>query len=180
MNAAVQREQLPHGVAERLPRTGVTLHRLLGYRPWNDRFTHAAAWPLADDVIVVDEASMVDVLLMDALLAALRPEARLIVLGDPDQLASVDTGFVLGDIVRAATTAGASPALQAAIAPLTVSYRFGQRPGIGALAAAARVGNAEALLQALAPPAFDHVSWRAQRGGSLGALVEPVRAPLEV
>lgn len=179
MNAAVQREQLPVAVAERLPRSGVTLHRLLGYRPWNDRFTHTASLPLADDVIVVDEASMVDVLLMDALLAAVRPDARLIVLGDPDQLASVDTGFVLGDIVRATRAPAAPVSLRSALAELVVSYRFGQRPGIGAVAAAARAGDADALFAALAPGAFDHVGWRAQRGGSLSALIEPVREPLE-
>jgi exodeoxyribonuclease V alpha subunit len=179
MNAAVQREALPAAVAERLPRSGVTLHRLLGYRPWNDRFTHGATLPLADDVIVVDEASMVDLLLMDALLDAVRTDTRVIVLGDPDQLASVDTGFVLGDIVRAASRPSAPPTLRAAMAALTVSYRFGERPGIGALAQAARTGDTDAFLAACAPGAYDHVGGSAARGGSLTALIEPVREPLE-
>jgi exodeoxyribonuclease V alpha subunit len=179
MTAAVQREQLPAPVAEHLPRTGVTLHRLLGYRPWSDRFTHEAAWPLPDDIVVVDEASMVDVLLMDALLAAVRPDARLIVLGDPDQLASVDTGCVLGDIVRAAGAPGAPDALRRLVATLTVSHRFGQRPGIGALATAAGRGDADAVVHTLSTVTSGDVSWRPQRGGSVGSWLEPVRAPLE-
>ena len=87
---------------QRIPTAGRTLHRLLGYRPWDDTFAHNPDAPLADDVVIVDEASMVDVLMMDALFAALRPGARLILLGDRDQLASVDTGYVLGDLCRAA------------------------------------------------------------------------------
>lgn len=116
---AAAREQLPPLVTDQLPTTGTTLHRLLGYRPWDECFAYGTERPLADDIIVVDEASMVDVLMMDALFAATRATARLIVLGDPDQLASVDTGFVLGDVVRAAqqqahdSTEGLSPALLA-------------------------------------------------------------------
>jgi exodeoxyribonuclease V alpha subunit len=179
MAAAAAHAGIPAPVASRLPRTGVTLHRLLGYRPSDDRFSYSRHHPLADDIIVLDEASMVDVLLMDALLAAARPDARLIVLGDPDQLASVDTGFVLGDVVRAADALPAESALRHAMARLTVSYRFGARPGIGALAVAARTGNADALLAALAPGAFSHVAWSAARGTSVSALLEPVRAPLD-
>jgi exodeoxyribonuclease V alpha subunit len=178
MNAAVAREALPPVVAERLPRAGVTLHRLLGYRPWDDRFAHSAQHPLAEDVVVVDEASMVDVLMMQALFAAVKPGARLIVLGDPDQLASVDTGFVLGDVVRAAAHDDASPALRKAVARLTVSYRFGTRPGIGALADAARTGNADAMFDALADARHTEIT-HTERTGSMSTLLAPLLPQLE-
>jgi exodeoxyribonuclease V alpha subunit len=105
----VQREQLHAFVGAQLPTSGNTLHRLLGYTPWNEQFRHHAGNPLPHDVIIVDEASMVDVLMMDALFSAVKADARVIVLGDPDQLASVDTGFVLGDVARAAQPAHDAP-----------------------------------------------------------------------
>ncbi|EQD62641.1 exonuclease V alpha subunit recD, partial [mine drainage metagenome] len=78
-----------------------TLHRLLGAR----LHRHGAALPA--DIVAVDEASMVDLGLMHALLQALRPDSLLILLGDPDQLASVEAGSVLADIVAAATPGSA-------------------------------------------------------------------------
>jgi len=85
-----------------LPESASTLHRLLGARPQDDQFSHDANSPLPFDLVVVDEASMVDLALMRALLDALRPTARLILIGDPDQLVSVSAGSVLADIVAAA------------------------------------------------------------------------------
>ena len=82
-----------------------TLHRLLGYRPASNTFAHGRAHPLPADMVVVDEASMVDLALMRHLLEALREDALLILLGDPDQLASVDAGSVLADIVASARPA---------------------------------------------------------------------------
>ena len=80
--------------------TASTIHRLLGTRPDSStRFRHDAAHPLVHDVVVVDEASMLSLSLMDRLLAAVRPDARLVLLGDPEQLASVEAGVVLGDLV---------------------------------------------------------------------------------
>jgi len=69
-----------------------TLHRLLGYRPMDNTFSRGPHNPLAEDIVVVDEASMVDLAMMRQLLEALRPDALLILLGDPGQLASVDAG----------------------------------------------------------------------------------------
>lgn len=83
-----------------------TLHRLLGYRPDLNGYARGAADPLLADVVVVDEASMIDLALMRQLFEALRPDARLILLGDPDQLASVDAGSVLADIVASAPALG--------------------------------------------------------------------------
>ncbi|MCA9525464.1 MAG: exodeoxyribonuclease V subunit alpha [Myxococcales bacterium] len=92
-----------------------TLHRLLGYSPTADRFEHDAENPLAARVIVVDEGSMVDVFLMERLLAAARPSARLVILGDADQLPSVAAGAVFRDALAVADAASVS---------LTYSYRM--------------------------------------------------------
>jgi exodeoxyribonuclease V alpha subunit len=81
-----------------------TLHRLLGRHPGNDtRFRHDRDHPLPHDVVLVDETSMVSLALMAKLLDAVPGDARLILLGDPEQLASVEAGAVLGDIVGPAT-----------------------------------------------------------------------------
>jgi exodeoxyribonuclease V alpha subunit len=80
--------------------SGTTIHRLLGFSPANrTRFRHNRENQLPDDVIVVDETSMVSLSLMARLLEAVRPGARLVLVGDPEQLASVEAGAVLGDIV---------------------------------------------------------------------------------
>jgi len=85
-----------------LPDSAKTLHRLLGSMPREDRFRHDADSPLPYDLVVVDEASMVDLALMRALLDALAPTATLILIGDPDQLVSVSAGSVLADLVASA------------------------------------------------------------------------------
>lgn len=76
-----------------------TLHRLLGYSPGRDIFRHHPGNPLAESVVIVDEASMIDLFLMERLFRALSKGARLVLLGDADQLPSVDTGAVLRDLV---------------------------------------------------------------------------------
>lgn len=119
-----------------MPETAQTLHRLLGARPQGGGMVwrHNAENPLACDVLVVDEASMIDLALMARLLAALPPQARLILLGDRDQLASVDAGAVFADLC----TAGA--------ATLNVSFRFGADSGIGQLAGLLRAGADDGVL----------------------------------
>ncbi len=80
--------------------SAMTLHRLLGWRPDSrTRFRHDACNRLPYDVVVVDETSMVSLTMMARLLEALRPDTRLVLVGDPDQLASVDAGAVLADLV---------------------------------------------------------------------------------
>jgi exodeoxyribonuclease V alpha subunit len=76
-----------------------TLHRLLGYSPARDTFHRDAHNPLDAQVVIVDEASMVDLFLMEALFQALEPETRLVLLGDADQLPSVEAGAVFRDLV---------------------------------------------------------------------------------
>ena len=114
-----------------------TLHRLLGWRPDSaTRFLHHRANPLPYDVVVVDETSMVSLTLMARLLEALRPGARLVLVGDADQLASVEAGAVLGDVVSGWT---GGP-----VTTLGPPRRFG--PHIRALAEAIQAGDSEAVL----------------------------------
>ena len=84
-----------------IPESVTTLHRLLGAKPPSPYFHHNAKQPLVYDLVVVDEASMVDLALMSKLVEALKPGARLILLGDKDQLASVESGAVLADLTTA-------------------------------------------------------------------------------
>ncbi|MGJ4728121.1 exodeoxyribonuclease V subunit alpha, partial [Luteimonas sp. SDU101] len=99
-------------LAAHLPTSGTTLHRLLGTIPDSPSFRHHADNPLPFDVVVVDEASMIDLPLMAKLVEAVPDGARLVLLGDPDQLPSVEAGDVLAGILAAAdriSTAPASP-----------------------------------------------------------------------
>jgi exodeoxyribonuclease V alpha subunit len=121
----------------------VTLHRLLGSRPdTSTRFRHHRGNRLPHDVIVVDETSMVSLTMMARLLEAVRPDARLILVGDADQLASVEAGAVLADLVD-----GLSARDDVRVAALRTSHRFGE--AIGALADAIRVGDADVALALL-------------------------------
>ncbi|MDR1890480.1 MAG: exodeoxyribonuclease V subunit alpha [Zoogloeaceae bacterium] len=117
-----------------IPREVATVHRLLGSQPGSRHFRHDAQNPLQLDVLVIDEASMMSLEMMAKLLDALPAAARLILLGDKDQLASVEAGAVLGELCD---TRDASH-----IAVLKHSHRFGSDSGIGKLAQAVNVGNA--------------------------------------
>ncbi len=79
--------------------TAMTVHRMLGWQRGRTRFRYHAGNHLPYDVIVVDETSMVSLTMMCRLLEAVRPDTRLVLVGDPDQLASVDAGAVLADLV---------------------------------------------------------------------------------
>lgn len=91
---------LQYEVPNWLPPQALTLHRLLGVRLHSTAFRHNAENPMVWDVVVVDEASMVDLAMMSKLVDALKPGARLILLGDKDQLASVESGTVLSTVVQ--------------------------------------------------------------------------------
>jgi exodeoxyribonuclease V alpha subunit len=142
----------------RIPAVAQTLHRLLGYRPWADRFERNEDNPLGEDLVIVDEASMVDVLMMDALLRALKPGARLILVGDHNQLASVDAGDVLGALCRAAHAAGRGAPLYECVTWLTKSWRFGEHAAIGALANAILAGDPEGVLAVCADGSHSDVA----------------------
>jgi exodeoxyribonuclease V alpha subunit len=123
--------------------SAATMHRLLGWRPGSStRFAHHRGNRLPHDVIVVDETSMVSLTMMARLLEAVRPDTRLVLVGDPDQLASVEAGAVLADLVAGLTERGS-----AAVAALRTTHRFGE--GIGDLAEALRGGDPDRVLDLL-------------------------------
>ena len=175
-----------------MPAQASTLHRLLGWRPDSTAFRHGQANPLAADIVVVDEASMVDLPLMCKLVEAIAPGARLVLLGDRDQLPSVETGDVLAALCDAAgdgralpptLAAAASAALGAAVpaqdaasplvrVELARSYRPTAALDIAPLAAAIRAGDAQVALQGLRDGAYRGLAWR---GGTDAALAECVR-----
>lgn len=166
-------------VRRQIPSNVTTLHRLLGSRPDSRHFRHDVGNPLPLDVLVVDEASMIDLEMMANLLDALPTHARLILLGDKDQLASVEAGAVLGDLCRDAETGGYSAAtcdwlqdktsellVDPALVPgeqalaqhivmLRHSRRFAGASGIGRLARAVNDGDAEAARATLTEGAQD-------------------------
>ncbi|MDA2892024.1 exodeoxyribonuclease V subunit alpha [Mycolicibacterium sp. BiH015] len=140
-----------------------TLHRLLGSRPdTSSRFRHHRGNRLPHDVIVVDETSMVSLTMMARLLEAVRPDARLLFVGDPDQLASVDAGAVLADLVEGLGKSG--------VVELQTSHRFGET--IGSLAQAIRAGDADATVDLLRAGG-DAVAWLDTDDAS-DALREPL------
>jgi exodeoxyribonuclease V alpha subunit len=146
-----------------------TVHRLLGARGSMRQRAHGASNPLALDVLFVDEASMVDVEMMDAILQALPREARLVMLGDADQLESVQAGSVLGEL--GAVSAAANPALASRRIALTESRRFAGP--IGELARAVNAGDAGAaatLLESEVSPNAPLAWQRAADANAVGAL----------
>lgn len=115
-----------------------TLHKLLGARPGTNRRRHHRGNRLPHDVVIVDETSMVSLSMMARLVEAVRPEARLILVGDPNQLSSIEAGAVLSDIVKAR---------REGVVELDHTFRFGA--GIGDLATAIRRDDAGAAIEVL-------------------------------
>jgi exodeoxyribonuclease V alpha subunit len=146
LQQAVQAEIDHLGAQDQMRLSGlqaVTLHRLLGARPdTSARFRHHRANRLPYDVIVVDETSMVPLTMMARLLESIRPATRLILVGDPDQLASVEAGAVLADLVDGLGTRD-----DLRVAALHTSHRFGET--IGRLAGAIRRGDGDEVLELL-------------------------------
>lgn len=178
-------------VLARIPEEASTLHRLLGMG-YGELLRHHRDNPLLLDCLVVDEASMIDLPLMARLLDALPAACRLILLGDRDQLASVEAGNVLGDITGhgqdiaysrdqvalleeigaapagalAETQAGAAtPPAADSVGLLRLSYRFAAEGGIGALARAVNAGHDEEALALLR--AGGDIAWQDTAGGDL-------------
>jgi exodeoxyribonuclease V alpha subunit len=175
-----------------LPSAASTLHRLLGGRPESVHFRHDAENPLLADLVVVDEASMVDLPLMCKLVEAVPPGAGLILLGDRDQLPSVETGDVLAALCDAAGKGNAWPpaiarALDEALgtsvavrdddgAPLTRveldrSHRQSAELDVGGMSAAIRAGDSERVIAELRAHAYRGVDWHFGRDAALSAFV---------
>lgn len=190
--AAARLQEAVHDEAVRLPvgeeirsqllaLSASTLHRLLGWRPGShSRFAHDRDNRLPHDVVIVDETSMVSLWLMARLAEAVRPDASLILLGDPGQLTSIEAGVVLGDIVGPATKAlRLSSSARSLLAEATGSEVAAEDPlpgttfgdgivvldrvhryggGIASLAEAIRRGDADAAIVALSA-APDEITW---------------------
>jgi exodeoxyribonuclease V alpha subunit len=184
-------------VREKIPSDVTTVHRLLGSRPGTRHFRHHAGNRLPLDVLVVDEASMIDLEMMANLLDALPAHARLVLLGDKDQLASVEAGAVLGDLCRDAEAGWYSPQtrqwletvsgenLQASglqedaqgthplaqqVVMLRHSRRFGEGSGIGQLARWVNQQQPEEARKLLSARSHDDVYCLALKGEQDRAL----------
>lgn len=164
---AVQELPVSPELKAKIPTESSTLHRLLGAIPNSAEFRHNKQNPLHLDILVIDEASMVDLPMMYKVVDALPKHARLILLGDKDQLASVEAGAVLGDICSfhalgygkeqasaiakltgfdtLAHTGNSASSIADSLCMLQKSYRFDARSGIGQLAKAVNSGSAASV-----------------------------------
>ena len=144
----------PAAIRTGIPDSASTIHRLIRWNPALGKSVYHAENPLPYDVVILDEASMVDVALMSRLARALRPETRLILLGDKDQLSSVEAGSVFADIAsRQAPN----------VVRLTKSWRFKEDSQIGKLAQVINEGDAG-------------VSWNLLQSGGEVSLMESASA----
>ncbi len=170
--------KLSQVLSDAIPHEAKTLHRLLGVIPYTHRFRHHQENPLHCDVLVLDEASMVDLAMMSKVFDALPKGARVILLGDKDQLASVEAGNVMADFCQGAVlgqvpaytddtltflnavacplpqSLSKTPASLSGLVMLQKSYRFDGKSGIGQLALAVNQGDWNAFLAAANNPAF--------------------------
>jgi exodeoxyribonuclease V alpha subunit len=166
-------------IRDAIPEEASTIHRLLGWRAGSVGFRHDRENPLALDVLILDEASMVDLALMAKLIRALPREARLVLVGDRDQLASVEAGAVLGDICGDSPVfspefrrrlieatgddpggEGEGPRIRDAVVLLQRSYRFGEQSGIGQVARLVNRGEGRQAFDLLAGGHLSDVRWR--------------------
>jgi len=169
---------------EAIPTKASTIHRLLGSITGSSYFRYNARNKLPVDAVIIDEASMVDLALMSKLVEALPPEARLILLGDKDQLASVEAGAVLGDICDSGNAHGFSGQFNRVlrdiceyhlgathdkesghgicdcIVQLQTSYRFGKDSGIGKLSRTVNEGDGDASFGLLNKSRFKDIRWK--------------------
>jgi len=186
-------------IKDAIPQETTTIHRMLKPVRGSPYFRHNPENPLPADLVVVDEASMVDIALMSKLVQATPDSARLVLLGDRDQLASVEAGFILGDICdrdniqefsrkfcnRVEATTGESldshinqckenPGLHDAIVHLKQSYRFAEQSGIGRLSRAINRGNARESLDILRKAGDKTIRWKEiQSSNDLYSALEP-------
>ena len=139
-----------------------TIHRLLGSIKNSPRFKHNRHNPLPHDCVIVDEVSMVDLALMSKLVDALKPTCRLILLGDKNQLSSVESGSVLADICyeTALSNKIEVPPLARATVNLVKSFRFDESSSIGKLSALINEGVADKSLDLLISAASSDLSWQ--------------------
>jgi exodeoxyribonuclease V alpha subunit len=180
------RETLPvdDSVRKRIAIGASTIHRLLGTIAGSPYFRHNAENPLRVDLVIIDEASMVDLALLSKLVQAVPADARLILLGDRDQLASVEAGAVLGDICNTGHVhgfsgefcrrfgeitgdcidtipgGGSEPDIRDCVVQLEKNYRFGEESGIGALSRSVNRGDGDTAMGLLENNERDDIEWK--------------------
>ncbi|HPJ38448.1 MAG TPA: exodeoxyribonuclease V subunit alpha [Spirochaetota bacterium] len=171
LTRSLESMEIDAAVLDAVPKEAATIHRLLGSVPDSPYFRHNAGNPLPWDIVVVDESSMADIALLAKLLTALRDDAGILLLGDKDQLASVEAGAVLGDLCDTGNVHGYSegfadyaektagtvipaerrgdeePRIADSLVVLEKSYRFGAKSGIGELSRAIQRGRAEEVIR---------------------------------
>jgi exodeoxyribonuclease V alpha subunit len=189
-------------IREKIPAEVATIHRLLGIAGGSGKSRFSRENTLPHDVVIVDEASMVPLPLMSRLVSAMSGHSRLILLGDKDQLASVEAGAALGDIcgrlddepfsdgfggfiqeasgerVPVATAGRPSPPLTDSLVILKRNYRFSRESGIGGVGSAIREGKGDEALARLRGDSSPDLKWRRSPppAGMKGALAEAVMA----
>jgi exodeoxyribonuclease V alpha subunit len=189
LKEAIQKgkEMLPveDDLKEAIITEATTIHRLLGTVAGSPYFRHNAENPLPVDLVVIDEASMVDLALLSKLVQAVPADARLILLGDRDQLASVEAGAVLGDICNTGHAqgfsgefcrkfeeitgdridtiheSGSEQDIRDCVVQLEKSYRFGKESGIGALSRAVNRGDGDIAMNFVKNGEHDDIKWKA-------------------
>ena len=174
----------PENIKAGISTEASTIHRLLKSIPDSPYFRFDAKNPLPADVVVVDEASMVDLALLSKLTQAIPLSSKIILLGDKDQLASVEAGAVLGDICDTGKDHGFSrdfsglytkvtgekigngvdgrneAGMRDSIVQLRKSYRFGQSSGIGEVSRAVNEGDSTRAVQVLKNGSYEDIQWR--------------------
>jgi exodeoxyribonuclease V alpha subunit len=174
----------PDSIKETIPEEASTIHRLLGTILNSPYFRHNAKNTLPVDVVVVDEASMVDLALMSKLIQALPLQARIILLGDKDQLASVEAGAVFGDICDTGTehrfsqdfckdckeitgytihtqqNGTSESEIRDCIIQLEKNYRFGSDSGIGAVSYAVNTGDGDRAIKLMKGEKYGDITWK--------------------
>ena len=174
ISKALEKLDIADDIKQHIPKKASTLHRLLGSRHDSRSYVHHRDNPLVADIVIVDEASMIDLEMMSALLDALPESAQLILLGDKDQLASVEAGSVMGDLCHGAENqaydkqtrawieqyadvtlsdpVSSGSAINQQTIMLRYSHRFDEHSGIGQLAKAVNNGDATKALALLNDP----------------------------
>jgi len=190
----------PDSIKEAIPEQASTIHRMLGSIPDSPYFRHNAKNTLPVDVVVVDECSMIDLALMSKLMQAIPLQARIILLGDKNQLASVEAGAVLGDISDTGTEHNFShsfctdckevtgytihtpqhmapePGIQDCIIQLEKNYRFGGDSGIGAVSYAVNTGDGDRVIQRMKSGVYEDITWKSLPHSN--DLPQVIKAPI--
>ncbi len=182
-------------VRSSIPSEVTTVHRLLGAMPGTRHFRHHRDNPLSVDILVIDEASMIGIELMSSVFQALPSAARVVLLGDKDQLSSVEAGAVLGELCEGADAGGYSSEtvsrirdvagqdvsgytappitpLHQHVAMLRDSRRFGDKSGIGTLARAVNLGAVKTARDTLSHGGHRDLSWIQPSGSGVREAVD--------